>query len=374
MKSALVATLLPALALAQPCPTRASWPTETWPMNPVSAASKAAELKALEDFAFTLIGADAERKGFRTEGLLIVKNGAIAYERYGRGFDETKRHISWSVAKSYSSALIGIAVKQGALKLSDSICQHLTEFAGSPQCEITVKDAISFTTSLEWKEAYENESYQVSSVLAMLFGEGHRDQLGFILSHPLVGPPGSVWSYSTGDAELASAVARRALEKAHGKDAFWKVLFDRIGTPGVVFEDDARGTPMGGSMVFATAREFAKFGFLFLNDGCWEDSRLVPDGWVAASTTPSMGFVSSAPEDETTPSGYSWWLNKPVTRWQKPQPWEDVPDDTYAALGHWGQRIIVVPSEDVVIVRVGDDRQGSIDVNQLTKLSLAVVR
>jgi CubicO group peptidase (beta-lactamase class C family) len=156
-------SLVISIALAQTCPTRASWPTEEWPRNPVNTTAKAAEIKALEDYAFTLVGKDSERLGYRTEGLVIIKNGAIIYERYGRGFDETKRHLSWSVAKSFSSALVGIAVKQGALRLEDSICEHLSEYQGTPQCAITVKDAITFGTALGWQEEYEDQSYQVSS-------------------------------------------------------------------------------------------------------------------------------------------------------------------------------------------------------------------
>ena len=366
--------LLPAVALAQNCPTRASWPTSDWPKATVDATAKAAELKALEDFAFTLVGKDSERKGFRTEGMVIIKNGTIVYERYARGFDETKLHISWSVAKSFSSALVGVAVKQGALQLDDSICRYLPEYEGTPQCAITVKDAITFGTALGWQEEYENQSYQVSSVISMLFGSGHRDQLRHILTHKLVAEPGKRWSYSTGDAELASAVAKRALAKSHGQDAFWTLMLDKIGMQNATFEEDAKGTPLGGSMVFATVRDFAKFGFFFLNDGCWNGERLLPEGWVKASTTTSDVFTASAPDSESTPSGYSWWLNQASPARNKPKPWADVPDDTYAALGHWGQRIIVVPSEDLVVVRVGDDRDGSIDVNELLKLSLAVAR
>lgn len=360
-------------ALAQSaCPTRASWPTAEWPQNPVDKTAKAAELKALEDFAFTLVGEDKERKGYRTNSLLIIKHGEIVYERYARGFDETKRHISWSVAKSFSSALVGIAAGQGLLSLDDSICQTVTEYAGTEKCAITVRDVITFGTGLDWQEEYENSTYQVSSVLALLFGEGHRDQLRHILDHRLAGEPGKMWRYSTGDAQLASLVAKRALAKAHGNDAFWKLLFEPIGMKSAVLEEDLRGTPQGGSMVFATPRDFARFGYLFLNDGCWNGARVVPEGWVPASIEPSDVFTGFASVSEKTPSGYSWWLNATVPPRMKP--WPEIPDDVYAAQGHWGQRIIVVPSLDIVIVRTGDDREGSIPVNELTKFSLAVAR
>lgn len=362
------------LAAAQTCPTRESWPTADWPKAPVDATARAAAIKALEDYAFTLEGKDEERLGYRTNALVIVKGGKIIYERYARGFDETKRHLSWSVAKSITSTLIGIGVREGLLSLDDSICKHLKEYEGQGVCDITVKQAITFSTGLDWQEEYENQTYQVSSVIAMLYGVGRRDQLRHILTHRFAATAGGAWRYSTGDSQLAAAVAKRALAVRHGDDAFWKLLFEPIGMKRVVFEEDLKGTPQGGSMVYATPRDFAKFGWLFLNDGCWNGQRLLPEGWVQAATTPSEAFVSLAPEKEKTPSGYSWWLNRATPSQMKPKPWEDAPDDTFAALGHWGQRIIVVPSEDVVIVRTGDDRKGSIPVNELTKLSLEVAR
>lgn len=370
----LAVTCASTLALAQNCPTRDSWPTGDWPQNPVDATAKATQIKALEDYAFTLTGKDSERLGLRTESLLLIKNGTIVYERYARGFDETKRHLSWSVAKSFSSALVGIAVKEGSLGLADSICTHLPEYEGTPQCAITVKDAITFGTGLGWQEEYEHGDYQVSSVISMLFGSGHQDQLKHILTHKLVAEPGKRWNYSTGDAALASALAKRALSKQHGQDAFWKVLLDPIGMNRAVFEEDVKGSPLGGSHVFATPRDFAKFGYLYLNDGCWNGQRILPEGWVASSTAPSDVFVGYAAETEKEPSGYMWWLNRAVPEKNNPLPWADVPGDAYAAIGHWGQFIIVVPSEDIVVVRTGDDREDGVDVNELAKLSLAVAR
>ncbi|MBE2248452.1 MAG: serine hydrolase [Myxococcus sp.] len=361
------------VAAAQPCPTRASWPTTDWPVQLVDRATKAEALDALEAYAFTLQGKDSERLGFRTDGLVIIKRGVIVYERYARGYDVTKKHLSWSVAKSLTSALVGVAVKEGVLSLSDSICQHLPEYEGSPRCDITVKDAITFGTGLSWLEVYENQSYQVSPTIAMLYGVARADNLAHILSHKAIAAPGARWQYSTADAQLASAVAKRALAKKYDRDAFWTLLFDRIGLSALVIEEDAKGTPQGGSSMYATPRDFAKFGFLFLNDGCWNGERLLPEGWVAASTTPSDVYVATLPA-EPRPSGYAWWLNRPLPAKGRPAPWPDVPEDAYAASGHWGQRIVVVPSEDVVMVRFGDDRKGAIDANTLIKLSLAVAR
>jgi len=374
VKPALLCSLLAsAVALAGTCPTRPSWPTKGWPENKLDPTAKADALKALEDYAFTLQGKDSERLGLRTDGLVIVKSGAIVYERYGRGFGPNNRHISWSVAKSITSALAGVAVMKGALSLDDSICTYLTEYQGQDICKVKVKHPLTFTSGIRWQEAYENESYQVSSIISMLFGVGHRDYLAHIFGPGLAHEPGSQWMYSSGDATVEAAVVKRALEKDYGKDAFWTLLFDKLGVD-ATFEEDLKGTPGGGMLVYATPRDFAKLGYLFLNDGCWAGERLEPEGWVKASTTPSDGFVASAPDSEDTPSGYSWWLNAAIPSRNKPKPWPDAPDDTYLADGHWGQTIIVIPSEDLVIVRTGDDRNGKMSFNTLVKLTLEVLR
>ncbi|MFZ5468202.1 MAG: serine hydrolase domain-containing protein [Myxococcota bacterium] len=373
-----LALFLSTPTLAQSCPSRDVWPQDDWAVNLVDPQAKAAEIQALEEFAFTLTGEDGERLGLRTNALLIIKGGRIVYEKYARGFDASKRHLSWSVAKSVTSALAGVAVAEGALSLEDSICKHFPEYAGLTEhtgevCRIRVKDVLTFTTGLDWTEEYEDKTYQVSSVIAMLFGVGHKDMLGHILSHPLVATPGEKWLYSTGDGQLLSAVVKRALEKDHGRDAFWKYLFEPIGMKRVVLEEDLKGTPLGGSMVYATPRDFARFGYLYLNDGCWNGTRILPQGWVTASRTISEAYPRS-PVEEDTPCGYMWWLNQAVPEKSQEKPWPDAPDDTYAAMGHWGQRVVVIPSEDVVIVRTADDREGSVPLNELIKLSLGVAR
>ncbi len=374
----LLATLATSPALAGPCPTRPSWPTKQWPSKPVDLSAKASEVKALEDFAFTLQLPDAARTGLRTDGLVLVKGGAVIYERYARGYGAESKHLSWSVAKSITSALTGVAVEKKALSLDDSICDQLAEYRGRDVCRVHVGHPLTFASGLKWQETYEDAPYQQSSVIAMLFGVGHRDQLAHILGGGLAAEPGARWNYSTGDAELLSAVVKRALDGRFGPDAFWSQLFEPVGMD-VVVEQDPRGTPLGGSHLYATPRDFAKLGWLYLNDGCWDGRRLLPEGWVKATTTPSEAFVASAPDGERTPTGYAWWLNARVPSRGHPKPWPDAPDDAYAAEGHWGQLVIVIPSEDLVIVRTGDDRENELsdDVagqNTLIALARAVAR
>ena len=359
-------SLIAQAAFAAPCPTRASWPTVDWPVT--GTTNRSPQMKALEDYAFTTIGSDAERNGIRTDSVIVIKGGNIVYERYARGWSANNRHISWSVAKSISSTLIGVAVNQGALKLEDSICTYLTEYAGKPVCAITVKDTITFGLGLQWQEEYENSGYQGSSVISMLLGVGHADQIDFVLSQRQSYKPGTQFIYSTGYAAVAAAVAKAALMKSFGRDAFWGLLFDKIGMSRTVFEEDVKGSPLGGSYVYATPRAYAKLGYLYLNDGCWAGERVLPEGWVTSATTINDAFKANrgscpyAPVEgtyvlpcEDTPSGYMWWLNKPPAPGVD-KPYKEIPDDGYVAIGHWGQYIAVVPSEDLVVVRTGDDR------------------
>jgi CubicO group peptidase (beta-lactamase class C family) len=368
LKAALISVLCASAAIAAPC-VPANYPGEEWPVNP---SARTDAIKALEDYAFTLTGTDAERNGLRTDGLVIIKGGSIVYEKYARGYDESKRHISWSVAKSFSSALTGVAVRLGALKLSQSICDTIPN--QRPEvCRITVGDLLEFSSGLDWQEEYEHQSYQVSSVIAMLFGEGHGDMLSFITGHRFYGEPGKVWRYSTAEATLLATAVKGALVPKLGTDWAWTALFDVLGMKNVVLEEDIQGTPLGGSHLFATPKDYARFGYLYLHDGCWNDQRVLPEDWVRDSTTASAVFASSAPADSDTPNGHMWWVNQasgPV----KEKPWKDAPGDAYSAIGHWGQYVVVVPSADVVIVRTGDDRNDSLDLGKLIPLALEVAK
>jgi CubicO group peptidase (beta-lactamase class C family) len=376
------AALLLAAAAAPParaaCPNLGSWPTNGFPSIAGQVATqRAAEIAALETYAFTLTGKDEDRQGLRTDALLIVRNGQIVYERYARGWDTAKPHIAWSVAKSVTSALVGVAKMKGALTEGDKIGKYVTVSSSDPRVsDMTIQNLMEFSSGFDWKEAYENESYQVSSVLAMLYGVGHRDAVKFVTSHPLRDPPGSTWDYSSGDATLLASVVSAAMVPQFGQDWAFDLLFGPIGMKSAVMERDPNGGRFGSSYFYATAQDFAKLGFLYLNDGCWENQRLLPTNWVTTSTARvAPPFRLKVINPSTEPNGWQWWLNQAVPeQGLTALPWPDVPADAYAAEGHWGQFIVVIPSEDVVIVRLGDDRNANMDVNSLASKALAVAR
>ena len=367
-----IAFLLSANAFAAPCPHRDSWPTSQWPRaTAMPPMGKTAEVAALEDYAFTLSGTDAAREGLRTNSLLIISGGKMIYERYARGFDATKRHVAWSVGKSFTNALTGVAVAQGVVGLSDSICTWVK--ARPELCAATVQNLLEMSSGLAWQEGYENSSYQESSPISGLFGVGSRDIVGFALSHAMRYRPGEQFTYSTGEMSFLASLMNLAMTPKFGKDWPWSLLFTPLGMSDVVIQGDVKGGMHSGALIFATPNDFARFGFLYLNDGCWNSKRYLPEGWVTASTArPNAAYVNSVDSsDGEPPNGWAFWLNQPK-RGETERVWKDAPPDAYAARGHWGQVIVVVPSRDVVIVRTGDDRKGRVDLNVLIPLALAV--
>src|SRR5690606_10525804 len=314
--------------------------------------------------------------GVRTDGVVIIHNGAIVYERYVAPYGPEKRHIAWSVTKSVTSALTGLAVGRGAVSLDDSICDHL-EIPKPESCQVKLGHLLVFSSGFDWTELYEDKSNQASSVLAMLYGEGRRDMARFVAEHRLRDTPGTTFMYSTGESLLLASAVQEGVQKTFQKgDTFpWEWLFDPIGMKTAVLEKDAKGHFKGGSHLFATPRDFARFGWLYLNDGCWAGQRLLPEGWVADSTTVSEPFRTASLDAGSEPQGRKWWLNRPVPEQGLPtRPWPDVPADAYAARGHWGQSVTVIPSLDVVVVRVADDREeGAFELNRFLSLALAIV-
>lgn len=358
---------------AAPCPPGPTlpWPDETAQVR----AARPAELARLEAYAFTLDGEDTARRGLRTDGLVILRAGALVYERYGRGFGPETPHIAWSVTKSLAGALAAAAVGEGAVTLDDSICLHLPH-APPARCDITVRHLLEWSSGLDWKETYEHESRQASSVLAMLYGVGHRDMTAFVLEHPARAAAGGAWTYSSGDSLLLSAVLGAAMEPRHGRDWPWSVLLGPLGMERAVLERDARGVLVGASYLWATPRELARLAQLHLQDGCWEGRRLLPAGWVREATEVSAPLRRGAPHrKEGDVTGRALWLNRPVPELGQGVPWPSAPEDAYWMRGHWGQLVAVIPSLGLVIVRTGDDRdERALDHDRFLGLAIAATR
>jgi CubicO group peptidase (beta-lactamase class C family) len=356
---------------AEACPEVRGTPGESWERSqgPADQGGSAAR-EALERYAFREEGPDEARRGVRTDGVVIVHRGRITYERYGRGHGPDTPHPLWSVAKSALSALAGRAVELGAVRLDDSICLSLGARAAG-RCQVTIRHLLESASGLDWNESYEGEALQTSSVLAMLYGEGRGDMASFVLQHERRRAPGAAWQYSSGDAVLLSAVLDAAL--GAGSDWPQDLLFGPLGMRSAVLERDAAGTPVGSSYLHATPRDLARLGALYLADGCWAGRRLLPAGWVSdtARVVPPVRKGALGREPGDVP-GRLFWLNRPLPELGQGQPWPDVPEDAFAARGHFGQLLLVVPSLELIVARTGDDREsGAFDLNRFAALAIA---
>ncbi len=348
-------------------PPPSSWEEAPLPASPELAAFDAWLLPERDPRA------DKRREGVRTDGLVVVRGGRIVLERYGPGWSAEQPHLAWSVSKTVVNAAAGVAVREGLLSVDDSICRGRE--APEASCAVKVRDVLSMGSGFDWRETYEGSPPTTSSVLAMLYGAEGADAFGFVAGHPLRAEPGTTWSYSSGDTNVAAAVVGDALASRYGERWPWAALFEPLGMTSAVWERDGSGTYLGSSYVWATPRDLARFGLLLLRDGCWGERRVLPEGWVGWSTEVAEGLRRDPRGREPGEvQGRSVWLNRPVPEiGQAERPWPAAPEDTFAALGHWKQSITVIPSLDLVIVRTGDDRDGSFRHGELLARVLAVL-
>ncbi|QZP35690.1 serine hydrolase domain-containing protein [Pseudomonas sp. DR48] len=335
-----------------------NWPAEQWSTAP---AISGPALQSLETYTFPPRD-DATRKGIRTDALLVIRDGQLIYERYAGPTTAQTPHLTWSISKSLMATVLGVAYGEGLFKLDDPALKFYPPLQKHPA--ITMADLLHWASGLDWQEAYEYAPLK-SSVVAMLYTRGHQDMAAFTAGHEEYAQPGQAFRYSSGDSNLLAAALKNIVGPARYADYPWTALFEPLGIRKAVWETDATGTFVASSYAYLTARDLARIGWLMARDGRWRDRQLLPKDWVAFNREPFAHY--RAHQDDTVPGG-QWWLNRAADG--APRPWPDAPDDTFAALGHWGQAMYVIPSEHLVIVRYGDDRDDSYQHNELLKLAI----
>ena len=298
----------------------------------------------------------------RTRALVIVHAGRIVAERYAPGFDADMPLIGWSMTKMAINALAGILVQDRKLRLSDTALLPEWRHDGDLRRDITLDQLLRMTSGLSFNEDYADQS---SDILQMLFVQS--DEARFAASKPLVSSPGTRWSYSGGTSNIIALVMRQQFDEE--KDYLslpHERLFRPLGMRSAVLEPDSAGTFIGASFMYASARDWARLGLLFLRDGVWHGRRLLPEGWVAYTLTPTQ----RSPDAEY---GAHVWLKLP----DLPQLGEPpMPGDAYYMLGYDQQIVAVVPSRDLVIVRLGLTRDKSAwdHARELTRIVRAFPR
>lgn len=350
-------------------PAEASRPPDLKP----EAAAPAYDFSELRDYLF--------KGSWVTNGVVVMKDGKIVYEEYAHGYDASKRHYLYSVSKSIGSALAGIAIGEGLLDESKSLCDYLPPVVGADPtlCDTTVGHLLTMTSGLAFKETYESDP-STSNVIPMLYG-GEADMGLYTAKQPRAAKAGTVWSYSSGDANLLARVLRGALKGQEMRAWAKSKLFDPAGLSSAIFEADRSGSLVFASWCFLTPRDMARFGQLYLDDGMVGSTRVLPAGWVKRTITPAPPVATPTKRDPAAPPGdsggsygASFWLNAtsasaPADTWRYPE----APVDTYSAQGHWGQRIFIVPSRKLVIARTGFDRAKTFDSGPMVGKAVAAI-
>ena len=283
-------------------------------------------------------------KGAATRSILVVKDGAVIAERYAEGFSAQTPFLSWSMAKSVTATMIGAAALRGMVDLGTPAPVPEWSGAGDPRATITWNNLLQMQSGLVFDETYEDPESDVSE---MLFRA--RDAGGVAARQGLAHEPGSFWSYSSGTTNLIQRILRDTLEANDvGYHAFARdAIFAPIGAASFTLEPDASGTFIGSSFMYATARDWAKLGLLYLNDGVANGVRILPEGWSRYVATPA------AASDGVY--GAQFWLNHPGAD-ARPKYMPGVPDEAYLMAGHEGQYVLIVPDKRIVIVRAGMTR------------------
>ena len=317
-----------------------AWPTEAWPQDVPGGDYSKVELDALVARAFA---ADAPKALQGIRAVLVVHRGGVAAEQYDTGFGADSKLVSWSMGKSFTHALAGIMIRDGKIALDTPLpVPEWQERADDPRQTITLDDALHMSSGLEFSEDYVD--MLTSDVITMLFGAGNGDMGHYASDKPLIHAPGEHWSYSSGTTNMISRVLR---DLSGGSEASYRSfmseeLFQPLGIRNYEAEFDGSGTFIGSSLIFMTARDYARFGLLYMRDGVWDGKRIVPEGWVdhARIETPASNGRYGA----------HWWLDGYADPPQVANATLAFPPDTFMARGHEEQSIIVIPSKDVIIV------------------------
>ncbi len=334
----------------------AYWPTKGWrTARPEEAGMDSQKLvKALE------YAADPR---YKTDGVAIVKNGYIVAEAYLGEFGQDTKHVSHSMAKSFTSALVGIAIDQGWIPGVDAkLCQYFDEWACDDELrsKTRIRHALTLTTGLRWHEDWENFDPNTNDAMQMIYSG---EYLAYMLGREAIHEPGEFFTYSTGDPMLLSGV----IAETTGMSAleFAKTnLFQPMGISSVRWDSDKEGYTATFSMLYLTVRDYAKFGYLYLNKGKWEDKQIVSEAWVEASTRtdPSVKMWDAY--------GYLWHVNLPLRLGARHS---NIPADGYMAEGIMGQNIVIIPSKDLVIVKVANAQEGGMDLVRFLTLVLDAI-
>jgi CubicO group peptidase (beta-lactamase class C family) len=349
-------------------PTRGNaakpWPIGDAPVAKLEAAAEARLDRAALDKAVSAAFDEQNKGGYPdTRAIVVVQGGAIVAEHYAPGFDRNTELLGWSASKSIMGTLVGLLVDDGVLKLDEPAPVPEWQGEGDPRAKITLRQLLTMSSGLTFSESYVpgNDS------IRMLFEAGDMGAMAVAL--PPKDAPGTNWSYSSGTTNILSRIVFQATGGTlEGMTRFaQKRLFEPTGMTSALIEPDEAGVQVGSSYAYATARDWARYGLLYLNKGKVGGKQLLSKEWMDFAVTPTK----AAPRPVY---GAQLWLNHPEADGERRKLYPDLPADTVMARGHSFQIVAAIPSQDAVIVRLGWTPEGqAFDWNKyLSQISAAL--
>ncbi|RWH73741.1 serine hydrolase [Mesorhizobium sp.] len=309
----------------------AAQPDTLWPEGERVDASQNPEVAKIVD--------DAAMAGTGMRAIVVVKNGRVVAERYGDGFSAKTPLLGWSMTKTVTTAIVGTLIKDGKMAIDNK--RLFTPWKADGRAAISLGDMMAMSSGLRFNEDYGD----VADVTRMLYLEP--DMAGFAEAQPLAGEVGKVFSYSSGTAVMLSRLWQDAIGDKT-KALAWPrtALFEPLGMHSAVLETDEKGTFVGSSYLYATAHDWARFGQFLLQGGTWNGNQILPTGFVDWMREP-------APASKVYGRG-QLWIEGPGDE-ERPGAGAaaGLPKDTYWMEGHDGQTVAIVPSEQLVVVRLG---------------------
>ncbi|GAB3165808.1 serine hydrolase domain-containing protein [Telluribacter humicola] len=271
-------------------------------------------------------------KPVNTRAVVVVYRGQILAEAYADGYAYDQPQLGWSMTKSLSNALAGILVDRGKLSLTAKGILPEWSNPEDPRYNITLDHLLKMTSGLQWDESY----FSWSPVTRMVYTEANMS--AFASSLPLEAPPGQEWKYSSGTTNAIFDLIKNTTGRNYHTFPY-KELFHKIGMTSTLIELDASGQFVGSTFGWATTRDWARFGLLYLNGGMWEGQQILSNEWIAYSRCPG----TQAPDGMYAAHFWRAGFDTPP----------HIPDDLYFAQGFDGQRLMIIPSKELIIVRLG---------------------
>ena len=321
-------------------PNDAPWPQGT--AAPVDSVPAGVNRERLEEAVADAFKDAVTGQGRQTRAVVVVYQGRLIAEHYAAGFHRNMPLGGWSMSKGIANALVGILVRKGKLNLYDTAPVPQWQSPGDPRQAISLDQLLRMTGGLRFREVYTPPS----DVTDMLFQS--LDFGAAAAAKSLEAPPGEKWHYSSGTSNIIARIIRTAVEPEyeHMVSFVRRELFNPLGMQTAIVELDPSGTAVLSSYTFATARDWARFGLLYMQEGVWQGYRILPPGWVEYSRTPTP----AAPRGQY---GAHFWLNAGVSGNPDRRRWTALPEDMFMAWGFQGQYLIIIPSKKLVLVRLG---------------------